>query len=363
MDLTIGMIGCGQFAPLHLDGLVRNEHARRVIAADPDEAARENLMRRYGIIERVEADWRSVIEADEVDLVDILTPHDSHCEIAVAALEAGKDVICEKPIARTLEEADAMIEAARRTGRRLEISLPQVHFPAVARARQLIEDGAIGRPFLAVFTIYDNEVARMSDPEHWKGDLERAGGGVLIDAGYHPTYLMLHLFGRPRAVSAMCRMLVIDTPGVGEDTAAVSLDLGEGMMGTIVVTFADDAERYRGERRILGTEAALLIRDMPEDEMPLLMLQGEEMAPIPVHNPLYVQPYAVEMTLNDLIAAIVDGREPVASTQLARDALATVLAAYDSERSGRRIEMRWPAENREDGISVESPPENQGGEP
>ncbi len=341
MNLTVGLIGCGRFAPLHLDALVRNEHVRRVIAADPDATALEAMYRRYGIIRRTESDWRAVVESDEVDVVDILTPHDSHSYIAVAALEAGKDVICEKPIARTLEEADAMIEAAARTGRRLLISMPQVHFPAVARSRELIGAGEIGRPFLAVFQVFDNEVERMSDPSHWKGDLERAGGGVLIDAGYHALYLMLHLFGRPRAVSAVCRSLVVNVPGVGEDTAAVTLDLGEGMMGVVVITFADDATRYRAERRIVGTKGTLLIRDTPEDEMPLLMLSGEDIAPIPVHNPLEVAPYAIEATLNDLIGAIVEQREPLAPTQLARDTLATVLAAYQSEAEGRRVELRW----------------------
>ncbi|MEA3399821.1 MAG: Gfo/Idh/MocA family oxidoreductase [Armatimonadota bacterium] len=358
MELTVGLIGCGRFAPMHLDALVRNRHARRVIAADPDEMALQEMYRRYGIIKRVEADWRAVIDAEDVDIIDVLTPHDSHCEIAVAALEAGKHVICEKPIARTLDEADAMIAAAEAAGRRLLISLPQVHFPSVARSRELLAEGTIGRPYLAVFNVYDDEVQRMSDPDHWKGDLERAGGGVLIDAGYHPTYVMLHLFGRPRAVTSMCRRLVIDTEGTGEDTAAVALDLGEGMMGTIAVTFADDAERYRAERRILGTEGVLLMRDMPEDELPLLLMQGEDVLPVPVHNPLHVPPYALEATIDDLIGAIVEDREPIASTQLARDTLATVLAAYESEATGRRVELSWaPAPG---GDAEEDMPHGQG---
>lgn len=344
MDLTVGLIGCGKFAPMHLDALVRNEHVRDVIAADPDEEALERTRQRYGIIKRTESDWRAIIEDDAVDVVDVLTPHDSHAEITVAALEAGKDVICEKPIARTLDEADEMLDAAERSGQRLLISLPQCYLPAIVESKRLIERGEIGQPFLAVFTIYDDEFERMSDPEHWKGDLERAGGGVLIDAGYHPLYLMLHLFGRPRAVTAMCRPLLIETEGKGEDTATVSLDLGDGMMGAIVVTFANHAERYRAERRICATEGVLLIRDMPEDEIPLALLHDEHFQPIPVHNPLYVMPYAVEAALNDLIGAIIEEREPLATARLAHDSLRVVLAAYESEREGRQIRLDWPDE-------------------
>ncbi|MFW6437785.1 MAG: Gfo/Idh/MocA family protein [Armatimonadota bacterium] len=344
MDLTVGLIGCGKFSSLHLDGLVRNEHVRDVFAADPDEAALEATYRRYGIIKRTETDWRAVVEDEAVDVVDIITPHDTHREIAVAALQAGKHVICEKPIARDLEEAEAMLEAAEASEGRLLISLPQVHFPAIVAANEIVQSGEIGRAFLAVFSIYDDEFERMSDPEHWKGSLERAGGGVLIDAGYHPLYVLLHMFGRPQSVTATCRRLLIDVEGKGEDTAAVALDFGGGMMANLTVTFADHGERYRADRRILCEEGVLLIRDMPEDEVPLALLHGEEFSPIRVHNPLHVPPYAVEATLNDLIDALVNDREPVATTQLAYDTLRLVHAAYQSDREGRRVELQWEAQ-------------------
>jgi predicted dehydrogenase len=351
MNLTVGLIGCGEFSSLHLDGLVRCRHVGPVIAADPDEEALERTHRRYGIIKRTETDWRAVIEDDAVDVVDIVTPHDTHREIAVAALEAGKHVICEKPIARTLEEADAMLAAAEASEGRLLLALPQVYFPAIARAKEIVESGEIGRAFLAVFSIYDDEFERMSDPEHWKGSLERAGGGVLIDAGYHPLYVLLHMFGRPQSVTATCRSLLIDVEGKGEDTAAVALDFGDDIMANLTVTFADHGERYRADRRIVCEDGVLLIRDMPEDEIPLALLHGEQFSPIPVHNPLYVPPWAVEATIDDLIGALVEDREPTSTTQLAYDTLRVVLAAYESDREGQRVELDWP-----DDLSPEASP-------
>jgi hypothetical protein len=80
---------------------------------------------------------------------------------------------------------------------------------------------------------------------------------------------------------------------------------------------------------------------MPEDEIPLALLHGEEFSPIRVHNPLYVPPYSVEATLNDLIGALVEDREPVGSTQLAYDTLGVVRGAYESDREGRRVELDW----------------------
>jgi predicted dehydrogenase len=251
-------------------------------------------------------------------------------------------VICEKPIARTLEEADAMLAAAEASEGRLLISLPMLYYPAIARAAEIIRSGEIGRPFLAEFAVWDDEFERMSDPDHWKGSLKHAGGGVLIDGGYHPLYVLLHLFGRPRAVTAMCRSARIHVEGKGEDTAIVALDFGEGALGNLVVTFADNAERYRAERRVACEQGVLLIRDQPEDEVPLALLQGEEFIPIPVRNPLYVAPFAVEAMIEDLFNAIVTEREPLATAQLAHDTLRVVLAAYESEREGRRVEPQWP---------------------
>ena len=83
MGLTVAVIGCGGIASQHLDALVRNDHVDQVFAADPDEAARGKLFERYGIITRLTADWRELVADDDVDVVDILTPHDSHREIAV----------------------------------------------------------------------------------------------------------------------------------------------------------------------------------------------------------------------------------------------------------------------------------------
>ncbi len=341
MGLTVALIGCGGIAPMHLDALVRNDHVNQVFAADPDESARQEMFERYGIIKRLAAYWRELVADDDVDVVDILTPHDSHREIAVASLEAGRDVICEKPIARNVAEADEMIAAAERTGRRLFVALSQLNFPAVRRAGELIAAGEIGRPLLAVFTVLDNEVERMNDPDHWKCDLERAGGGALIDVGYHAVYIMQHLMGPATAVTATGGRLLVEPETKGEDTAIVTFEFEDGAVGSIVVTFADAATRYRAERRIVGTEGTLLIRDMPENEWPLVFMHDEAIAPVPVANPITdVAGKALQITLDDFLEAITTGGTPPITTEQARQTLVTIEAAYESMAGGRRVEVQ-----------------------
>lgn len=337
MGLTVALVGCGAIACKHLDALVRNAHVDRVFAADPSEAAREKLFARYGIIKRLSEDWRELVEDDAVDVVDILTPHDSHREIAVAAALAGKHVICEKPVARTVAEADEMIAAAQRADRRLFVALSQLNFPAVRGAKRLVDAGEIGRPLLAVFTVLDDEVERMNDPEHWKCDLQRAGGGALIDVGYHAVYIMQHLLGPAEAVTAVGARLLVEPESKGEDSASVTLEFGSGALGSIVVTFADAATRYRAERRVVGSEGTLLMRDWPEDEWPLLLMQDEVISPVRVPIPLDVPGWALQVTLDEFIEAIVTGGDPPITTAAARQALVTIEAAYQSMRGGGRV--------------------------
>src|SRR5689334_1667761 len=151
-SLNVGLIGAGFMGKAHSLAYAAMPMffwpapaipQRKVIAEVTDELAAE-AARRYGY-ERSTSDWRTVIDDPSIDIVDIATPNDAHCEIAVAAAEAGKHIICEKPLARTAEEARRMYEAVERAG-----DVPMVAFnyrrtPAVALAKQFIGEGAVGR--------------------------------------------------------------------------------------------------------------------------------------------------------------------------------------------------------------------------
>src|SRR4051795_6236964 len=135
-----------------------------------------------------ETDWRRVLERDDVDVVDICTPGDSHAEIAIAALEAGKHVLCEKPLANTVAEAEAMADAARRArerGVRSMVAFNYRRVPALAHARKLVASGALGE-IRHVRSVYLQDW--LSDPQApmtWRLRRESAGSGALGDLGAH----------------------------------------------------------------------------------------------------------------------------------------------------------------------------------
>jgi predicted dehydrogenase len=156
-----------------------------VVGRDADRAA--EAAGRLGWAES-SADWREVVARDDIDLVDICTPGDTHAEIAIAALEAGKHVLCEKPLANTVAEAEAMSEAAekaRANGILTMVGFTYRRVPAIALARQLVAEGKIGDIRHVRAQYLQDWIADPEAPLSWRLDKEKAGSGALGDIGAH----------------------------------------------------------------------------------------------------------------------------------------------------------------------------------
>jgi predicted dehydrogenase len=160
-----------------------------------------------------ETDWRRLVERDDVDLVDICTPGDTHAEIAVAALEAGKHVLCEKPLANTVAEAEQMVAAAERAadrGVRAMVGFTYRRVPAIALARRLVVDGRIGQVRHVRAQYLQDWIADPAVPMSWRLERERAGSGALGDIGAHVVDLATYITGE--ALTGVCGMLETFVP-------------------------------------------------------------------------------------------------------------------------------------------------------
>lgn len=139
--------------------------------------------------ERVETDWRKAIESPDVDLVDICTPNDMHAEIAIAAAKAGKMIVCEKPLARTVAEATPMVEAVEKAGVPNMVWFNYRRVPAITLAKQLIDEGRIGRPFHFRSNFLQDWTIAPDVPQGgaglWRLDVQAAGSGVTGDLLAH----------------------------------------------------------------------------------------------------------------------------------------------------------------------------------
>ncbi|AXB46801.1 Gfo/Idh/MocA family protein [Amycolatopsis albispora] len=152
-----------------------------------DEAKTKAAAAKYGFA-AVETDWRDLVARDDVGLVDVCTPGDSHAAIAIAALEAGKHVLCEKPLANTVEEAERMAVAARAAATRGVRSMVAFNYrrvPALAHARKLVGDGALGEVRHVRATYLQDWLSDAAAPMTWRLRKDKAGSGALGDLGAH----------------------------------------------------------------------------------------------------------------------------------------------------------------------------------
>uniref|UniRef100_UPI00261B66BB Gfo/Idh/MocA family protein n=1 Tax=uncultured Nocardioides sp. TaxID=198441 RepID=UPI00261B66BB len=163
-----------------------------------DGARAAEAAQRLGWAE-AETDWRRLVERADVDLVDICTPGDTHAEIAIAALDAGKHVLCEKPLANTVEEAEEMTAAADRAaarGVRAMVGFTYRRVPAIALARRLVQEGRIGEIRHVRAQYLQDWIADAEAPLSWRLDKSKAGSGALGDIGAHIIDLTQHITGQ-----------------------------------------------------------------------------------------------------------------------------------------------------------------------
>lgn len=183
---------------------------RRIIADISDESARDAAAR-YGF-ELSTGDWRKVIEDKEVHVVDISTPNSTHAEIAIAAAGAGKHIICEKPLSRTLDEAKAMYEAVKKAGVVNMVAFSYRRTPAVALAKRLIEEGAVGELLNFRGTYLQDWSADPDSPLSWRFQKSVAGSGTLGDIATHVIDIARYLMGEVTAVNAMTQTYIKERP-------------------------------------------------------------------------------------------------------------------------------------------------------
>ena len=250
--LRVGMVGYAFMGAAHSQGWrtvgrVFDLPRRPVLAAlcGRDASAVRAAADRHGWAS-AETDWRALIARDDIDLVDICTPGDSHAEIALAALAAGKHVLCEKPLANTVEEAEAMARAAEAAYERGQMAMVGFNYrrvPATALARRMVAEGRLGALRHVRVTYLQDWLVDPQFPLTWRLRKELAGSGSLGDLGAHIVDLAQHLAGEELAgVSALTETFVRERPlptGAGSGLSAVST------VGTGQVT-VDDAALFIG---------------------------------------------------------------------------------------------------------------------
>jgi predicted dehydrogenase len=276
--LRVGMVGYAFMGRAHAHAW-RSAHRFFDLPTTPeltaiagrDRAAVTAAADRLGFAS-VETDWRALIERDDIDLIDVCTPGDSHAEIALAALEAGKHVLCEKPLANTVDEAEQMAAAARAAAERGVWAMCGFSYrrtPALGLARQLVEAGRIGTVRHVRATYLQDWLSDPDAPMTWRLDRAKAGSGALGDLGAHLIDTTQWLTGQLiSAVSASMTTFVTSRPvsdaagaGRGEvtvdDASFFTARFADGVLGTFEATRVALGRRNAFRIEINGTRGSL----------------------------------------------------------------------------------------------------------
>ena len=255
--MKVGIIGCGQIATTHIPYIQAQPNARIVGLADASEERARELATRFHI-SSVYRTLGDLLHAERPDVVHILTPPQTHAALAIAAMEAGCHVLVEKPMAATLEEAEAMEVVARRHGVKLCVDHNHLFDPALVQARTLVKQGTIGQVvWVESFEGFDvgapdNPYVKPGAADHWVHQLP---GGIFQNLAPHPAYLLLAFLGEPTNIQAVAQKTG-RVPTAFADELRVLVSAEDGL-GCFMVSLS--IQPFMKYVHIYGTEATIYV--------------------------------------------------------------------------------------------------------
>jgi UDP-N-acetyl-2-amino-2-deoxyglucuronate dehydrogenase len=362
--LRTGVIGCGKVSHTHARALSEFEESEliAVYSRSADKAAA--FAGQYGATGYTDLDeMLGVVEA-----VVVCTPHPFHAAPTVRALEAGVHVLVEKPLAASLQDCDAMIAAAMKSGCRLATVSQRRWYAPVLRVKRAIEEGRIGSPVLGMVAMlgWRDEPYYRSDP--WRGSWEMEGGGVLVNQAPHQLDLLLWFMG-PIAELYGCWDNLNHPYIEVEDTAIAVVRFASGALGNIVVSNSQKPGLY-GKVHVHGSSGASVgvqtdggamfiagmspvleppVNDLwtiPGEEHLLESWRGEDTE---FFGTIDAASYYHRLQIRDFLRAILEDRQPLVTAEEGRDTVELFTAIYRSNRDRRPVRFPLqPERGRED---------------
>ena len=320
--IKVGVLGGGGILDAHIRGYRAYADAIKVTAVA--DVVAETARRRAAELDAAAyTDFRQMILEADLDAVDICLPHHLHAEAIVTAAQAGKHILCEKPLCLTVLQADEVQQAVSRAGVTLMCAHNQLYLPAVAKARQLLDEGVLG-------TVYEvrttDSFYNDFDPQNmgWRASTATGGGGELMDTGYHPTYLMLHFAGgspvEATALLSRHRLRFME----GEDSAQVLVRFDNDVVGQLVTSWAYDSPPSTERFSVVGELGSL----RSDGRSLTVTLRGSGSQ---TYDFSYVDTYAYE--IGQFAECLRSGTRPLHTEKEGIDVLCLILAAYEGART------------------------------
>jgi predicted dehydrogenase len=347
--VRVGIVGVGNIATLNVPGYLNHEHCELVALCDPRPDVLErrqqewNVARGFGTIDEL-------LACDDVDAVEILSPTPLHAEHTIRALEAGKHVSCQKPIANTVSEARQMLDAARASGKIFRITEHCCHYPPLEKARELIRLGIIGEPtVIRIKTVVgrtDSEFQENLDPAgySWRFNNQSPGGHLFDDVMHKYAMALWLVDDNVKTVQAVVRQgpLFFEAP-----TVALFEYERQNLLGMMEVSYAPDmfirSEQYGADEffEIQGTRGFIwvtrLCGQLHIDLAPIVLYEetGKQSTFSDV-DPSYAGSFA--RSAGAFVDGILAGEAPDLSPEMAIEALQLCFAVYQASNERRPVE-------------------------
>lgn len=352
--VRIVLVGCGKVGQIHAAALAAVAEAELVAVCDAVPERSQRFAAEYRA--RAYTDIGDMLREARPEVVLIGTPHPLHAEPAIRAAEAGVHVLVEKPMAASLHDCDAMLEAARKAGTLLGVISQRRWYEPVQRMRAAIDAGKIGRPALGLFLMYSWREPAYYQSDPWRGKWDSEGGGVLVNQSPHQLDLLRWFMGPIAEVSGYWAN--VNHPGVEvDDTAVAVLRFQNGGIGSIVTSVSQKPGIYTkvhihgSNGASVGVETdrgATFIAGMSKIAEParndLWTIPGEEHLPAQFQADDEARFHRFDATthyhalqVQDFLQAIRDGRPPLVTGEDGRATVELFTAIYRSNRERRPV--------------------------
>jgi predicted dehydrogenase len=303
-----GLIGAGDIASRRVAPAIRDSPGCRLVAVARARAElADGFARSFGA-SRSYARWQDLVRDPGIDAVYIATPVHVHAEQTIGAAEAGRHVLCEKPMAMSVAACDRMIAACRASGVTLGIAYYRRFYPVVARIKQVTASGEIGDPVIVQINAFEPFNPGPDHPRYWLMKKAESGGGPMFDFGCHRLEVLINVFGQVRGATGVTAN--VRYPREVEDTAVALLRLANGACATVAVTHAAHAACDSVD--VYGTHGSLHIANLNQGDLRIAGAGGERDESHPpaanLHRPL----------IDDFVAAVASGCEPAVTGEVGR---------------------------------------------
>jgi predicted dehydrogenase len=340
--INVGIIGCGKIAQYrHIPEYLANKNTKIVGYFDLNKKRAENLAEEFG--GKAYDSYQDLLANEDINAVSVCTTNFTHAEITIAALKAGKHVLCEKPMATTLEDCQSMVDTAQDEGRFLIIGHNQRLAKSHVRAKELLATGLIGE-ILSFRTTFGHP-----GPETWSIDpgldtwffkKDLAAMGVMADLGIHKTDLIHYLTGQ-RIVETTARLHTLnkrDKEGKlisVDDNAFCIYRLEGGAVGTMHVSWTFYGPEDNSTI-IYGTKGIMRIYDDPNYSIRINTFDGEEIL-YDIDRIQTNESQTKSGVIDAFVDAILQNKEPEISGKVVLDSMRVIFASIESSKSGKSV--------------------------